>query len=173
MKIILLITIVMFSLNSCDKEILEDDTLTLIKKKYTENQIRTDGYYSCKFGNIYRIYFLYRDCTIFSGGDVFEYNLQYQEQKYIDGSFFESKKNNKLYWGIYNIESSNIKLEKWYPSSGGGMPVYLHTGTILNDTTFVITKSVRTKTGEEKELNETYHFKQFSPKPDSTNTFIK
>ena len=53
------------------------------------------------------------------------------------------------------------------------MPVYLDKGEIQNDSTFLITKSIRSKTGEEKELNEIYHFKQFSPKPDSTNVFVK
>jgi hypothetical protein len=48
-------------------------------------------------------------------------------------------------------------------------------GQILNDTTFVIAESYRMNEGkktEVKERNETYHFKQFNPKPDSTNRFI-
>ena len=117
--------------------------------------------------------FFYRDGTLFSGGDVYENKLNEYEQKYQDGSFFDSKKDNKLYLGLFNIDTDIIKIEKWYPSSGGGMPVYLHSGEILNDTTFVITQSIRPKTGEQKELNEVYHFKEFSPKPDSTNTFIQ
>jgi len=163
---------IILSLSSCDK-ILVDDELTLNKKPYTSNQLQTDGYYFCKFGNIYRIYFLFRDGVVLSGGDVFEDKLKEQEKKYVDGSFFESKKENKLYWGVFNLDTNIILIEKWYPSSGGGMPVYLDKGEIQNDSTFLITKSIRSKTGEEKELNEIYHFKQFSPKPDSTNVFVK
>lgn len=91
---------------------------------------------------------------------------------FIDGSFYESNNDKKLYWGLFNINTTIIRIEKWYPSSGSGMPVYLHEGEIINDTTFRITRSVRQKTGEEKELNEIYHFKEFFPKPDSTNSFI-
>jgi hypothetical protein len=40
----------------------------------------------------------------------------------------------------------------------------------------MFTESYRMKNGKKTEvkvMNETYHFKQHSPKPDSTNTFIK
>jgi len=171
--IVLCIIILTIAVCSCKKIFHIDDKLSLERQDYSGNQLRIDGYYSCKFGNLYRIYFLYSDGTVLSGGDVFEDKLQEQEQKYIDGSFFASKKENKLYWGVFNIDIKIIKIEKWYPSSGGGMPVYLHKGEIQNDTTFLITKSIHSKTGKEKDLNETYHFRQFSPKPDSTNTFIK
>lgn len=79
----------------------------------------------------------------------------------------------KDYWGIFNIKNDSIVFERWYPSSGGPFPAYLRSGKILNDTTFVITKSFRSKIGnEEQQLNETYHFRKFSPKPDSTNIFV-
>lgn len=169
--IILLLTIILSS-NSCDKGIIKDDNLTLEKISYTCNHLKINGYYYSQFGEIYRIYFFYTNGIILSGGDVYKTNLYEYEQNYKDGSFWASNKDNKLYWGLYNVDSSQIMIEKWYPSSGGGMPVYLHTGEIQNDTTFIITKSVRSKTGEEKELNEIYHFKELSPKPDSTNIFI-
>ena len=172
MNLILIILGIILSSNSCIKNILADDELTLEKRPYTGNQLRIDGYYYSKFRDIYVIYFFYRNGVLFSGGHVFESELKKYEQKYQDGSFWDDKKDNKLYWGLYNIDSNDIMIEKWYPSSGGGMPVYLHSGEILNDTTFLITKSVRPKTGEEKELNEVYHFREFSPKPDSTNIFI-
>ena len=162
------------SSNSCDKEIISDDELTLDKTLYICNQLRIDGYYYTQFRDIYRIYFFYRDGTLFSGGDIYEDKLNEYEQKYKDGRFWNAKKDNKLYWGLYNVNSAyDIMIEKWYPSSGGGMPVYIHSGTILNDTTFHITKSVRPATSEKKSLDELYHFKAFSPKPDSTNNFIK
>ena len=78
MKLVLIIMGIILSLSSCDK-ILVDDELTLNKKPYTSNQLQTDGYYFCKFGNIYRIYFLFRDGVVLSGGDVFEDKLKEQE----------------------------------------------------------------------------------------------
>jgi len=53
---------------------------------------------------------------------------------------------------------------------------YISEGSILNDTTFVITSSYRMVDGKKTEVtsrNETCHFRQFSPNPDSTNTFIE
>lgn len=173
MKLLLTGIIIMLLLNNCKEDILEDDKLTLNKTPFAGQQLKIDGYYYATFGNILRIYFFYHDGTILSGGDVAEDVLSEQEQKYINGNFFVSKKDDKLYWGIYNIDGNQIKIEKWYPSSGGGMPVYLHEGIILNDTTFSITTSIRPKTGEEKQLNEVYHFKHFLPKPYSTTRFIK
>ncbi len=167
----LIIGLLMF-MSSCDK-LFPDEKLTLQRKNYTGNELRTDGYYYTQFGDIYKIYFFYSNGILFSGGDVYKNNISEYEQRYKDGSFGLSKKNNKLYWGLFQIKDNKVKVEKWYPSSGGGMPAYLHSGEILNDTTFVITKSVHPKTGKEKELNEVYHFKQFDNKPDSTNNFIK
>jgi hypothetical protein len=91
-----------------------------------------------------------------------------------DPSFLSGK--SKINWGIFQVEGSIIKFERWYPSSGGGLPAYVRAGEILNDTTFVITESYRMQKGKKTEIrerNEIYHFHKFSPKPDSTNTFIK
>lgn len=91
MKITIILAVV-FSSNSCEKEMLADDELTLRKAPFTGNQLRIDGYYSSKFGNIYRIYFLYNDGTVLSGGDVFEDKIQGQEQRYADGSFLTRRR---------------------------------------------------------------------------------
>ena len=61
----------------------------------------------------------------------------------------------------------------WYSPSGGGTPAYVREGKILNDTTFHITTSYRSNGSERHEKDEVYHFRQFYPKPDSTNNFIK
>lgn len=173
MKPFLTVILILLLTSNCKKGIFVDDELTLNKQPVLDCQIEIDGYYYSKFGEIVRIYFIYNDGTVLSGGDIYENKLFEQEQNYLNGKFIEKYKENKLFYGICNIEGEQIKIEKWYPSSGGGLPVFLHAGRITNDTTFVITKSVRPKTGEEKELNEIYRFKRFSPKPDSTNSFIK
>ena len=84
-------------------------------------------------------------------------------------------KNIKFFWGVFNIKNNQILYERWCPSEPP-YRTYVREGNIINDTTFVITKLYRMVNGkktEESELNEVYHFKQFSPKPDSTNKFIK
>ena len=167
-------SIVMLSLLlcSCGDLFLPDGTLTLQKQALSSNCLRVDGYYYTQFGDMYEIYFLYNNGVLFSGGHVFESELSQYEQKYKDGSFWNEQKDDKLYWGLFQVNGCEIKFEKWYPSSGGDMPVYLHQGEVLNDTTFIITESILSNTGEKKDLDQTYRFQYFSPKPDSTNGFI-
>jgi hypothetical protein len=172
MRYITLIVALLILSFSCKKNVFKDDGLTINKELNNTDNLCLGGYFYTDYGDIKRIMFLYQDGVILSGGDVFEENLTELEYSFIDGSFLKRNGDKRLYWGVYIIDDDIIKFEKWYPSSGGGMPVYLHQGEILNDSTFVITKSIRSKTGEEKELDETYHFKPFSPKPDSTNNFI-
>jgi hypothetical protein len=84
--------------------------------------------------------------------------------------------NSKFNWGVFQVNGANIKFERWYPSSGGPLKAYISSGEILNDTTFLITESYRMQKGNKTELkdrNETYYFREFSPKSDSTNKFIK
>jgi len=53
---------------------------------------------------------------------------------------------------------------------------YIFGGEILNDTTFILTEQFLINSDGTKDLlnsfGRTYHFKKFSPKPDSTNSFI-
>jgi len=161
--------------NSCEK-IGRDDTLTLTKHRYTGNQLRLDGYYYEEFeGKYYSIYFIYEDGTLMygDGGFTKEEFIEHEKQ-FTNDVWINDVKNYKAYWGVFNIYNDSIAFERWHPSSGGPFSAYLRTGKILNDTTFVITKSVCSKNGKEgQQLNEVYHFKSFSPKPDSTNNFVK
>jgi hypothetical protein len=66
--------------------------------------------------------------------------------------------------------TDTIRFERWYP---GDIPyrTTISEGKIINDSTFIITRSYKGK--HERERNEVYKFRAFSPKPDSTNRFIK
>lgn len=82
MKKVLIIMAVMLTSYSCNKDGFTDDELSIEKTPYVGNQLRIDGYYSCKFGDVYRIYFLYHDGTVLSGGDILEDKLHEQEQRF-------------------------------------------------------------------------------------------
>lgn len=174
MKFILIMLGIMIYSNSCNKDILSDDKLTLDKIPFTGNQLRIDGYYFQKMDNsIFTIYFFYNDGTVLYGGGSFPISeIEDYEVEFTSEEWITSAKESKIRWGLFQIEGNRISFERWYPSSGGPLPAYIRTGEILNDTTFLINKSIRSDGSNEKELNETYHFKQFSPKPDSTNGFI-
>jgi len=165
--------------SSCNiDDIFKDDELSIAREPYIGNQLRIDGYYYQENdGKFYTMHCFYRNgIVLYLGGGFSLSQIIELENRIQDGSFYNDAKKLKTYWGVFKIENSNIKFERWYPSSGGGLPTYVREGNILNDTTFVITESYRMKKGKKTEAetrNESYYFKAFSPKPDSTNTFIE
>lgn len=164
---------------TCTKDkLFKDDELSIQKMPFAGNQLRTDGYYyQLKDQTFFTIYCFYRNGIIlYLGGGYSSSQLIELESRIQNGSYYNDAKKYKYFWGIFNIENNNIKFERWYASSGGPLPTYVREGNIVNDTTFNITEIYRIKKGKKTEVaneNETYHFKAFSPKPDSTNTFIK
>ncbi len=180
MKFLIIFSFLFLCLSSnCKKEgILTDDELSIPKKEFSGNQLRIDGYYYQKYGNPERlmIYFMYRNGILLYGGGGYEMGkINEFEQEIQTQQAINKIRGLKFCWGVFDINSINIKFERWYPSEGT-LPSYVRSGTILNDTTFVISESYRFQNGEKTDAqteNETYHFKKFSPKPDSTNKFIK
>lgn len=75
---------------------------------------------------------------------------------------------------MFSIQNNLIKIEYYHEDRDWGFRSFTKEGEILNDTTFVIKESYRTKDGSEAEvLNETYHFMKLEQKPDSVNEFVK
>lgn len=156
----------------CNK-IIEDDELSLQRRNYTGNELRTDGYYYYYHNdgvNPERIvvFFLNRNGIIKTCGSP----ASIQD--------FESRTNPcpsnsfKIGWGVFIVEKDIIKYEMWRGARAlEPCPVIMHEGKILNDTSFHITSSYRSNGSERYTENNIYHFRQFSPKPDSTNSFIK
>jgi len=165
-----MITIIIFS--SCTI-FCKDDKLSLQRQPYNENELRIDGYYYFIHGQKATIYFFFSNGIILHTGDGWQLdNLSEFEQRILSDDFIKKLRNNKSCWGLLSVRNNMIKLEKWY-CSDGFCKVYVQEGIILNDTTFHITKSYRSNGSEKSARDELYHFKQFSPKPDSINNFIK
>ncbi len=171
----LIYSALLISFCSCQKNnIFFSDRLSLERQDYNDNQLRIDGYYYCLSQNngiVYSIFF-YRNGVVINGGG----NSTFEELEKI--FTLESFKNSKYRydWGIFIINSNKILIESWHPGSGGlGSPAFVRSGEIINDTTFVMTEVWRShhKKRTLKSINEVYHFRQFSPKPDSTNNFIE
>lgn len=172
MKKLCLILLLAVSMVGCTKW-LEDERLTLPKQPYAGSELRTDGYYYHDGGGIIIVEFLYEDGTMIRAGSIPVQEIQQREEMFQNGEFYEHIKNNKTCWCVYRIEDDNIMTNYWVPPRP--YQCFFEEGTILNDTTFVIQNYFRMENGEkteETETNRTYHFRQFSPKPDSTNIFI-
>ena len=164
---------------SCEKPLFKDDELSLPKQNFTSNQLKINGYYYNEFSasdNVVYIrnYFFYQNGVVLDGNAYKKNDLEDKEKSYKNGSYYINSKDTKYNWGIFVIEGTTIKFEKWHPSSGGPLRAYIEEGEVLNDTTFHISKSYRIQNAskkDEKTRDRTFHFKALSPKPDSTNEF--
>ena len=161
--------------SSCGKyAFLKADELSIPAVPYTGNQLRIDGYYyQLVDGVLYHVNCFYSNGVLQHLGGYKMSDIKEYERIFTTKEFNEKGKKSRFFWGAFKIEGSQIRFEKWYPSE---VPkAYVRAGNILNDTTFIITEIYRMKDGKKTEVraeNETYHFRQFSPKPDSTNAFV-
>lgn len=80
-------------------------------------------------------------------------------------------------WGIFKVEGNIITHEGWRPSLSGCLETYVNKGTVLNDTTYVITSQELRRNGRvdkhPRKVYNVYHFRATKNKPDSTNNFIR
>ena len=155
----------------------DDDELSMYRRPYDGNELRIDGYY---WENLMlpdgreriQVYFFYNNGILLSGESMLIDDIEKNENTFRNGTFHSFAKKYKDNWGIYQIHGDSIVFERWYPSS----PPYkasLRIGKILNDTTFLIRKVMHSDGSAPRSLNETYYFKKFDGKPDSSNKFIK
>ena len=164
-------------LSSCEKWFWQHDKLHLEKRNYNGTELRIDGYYFQEYGGEEKyldIVFFYRNGVVLDVASTKE-SISENEINFRLESCCTNIKEHRWNWGVFNIDSNVIKYERWYPYDLVDK-AFVNEGYILNDTTFIITKRYRIKRDVEKELrilNDTFHFKELSPKPDSTNNFIK
>lgn len=164
MKNALIILLTLLLLNGCNNA-FKDDELTMERQPYNGTELRTNGYYyeiNPHTNGIGEALFLYRDGTMMLCGGSGENSdpFGFMEQLFASPSFISHAKEHAFYWGVFQIDGNTIQYERWYQSDGG-LPVGCSEGAILNDTTFVVDE------------NTVFHFRHYTPKPDSTNRFIQ
>ena len=169
MKTIILVflTSITSVLTSCGS--VFDESWTLQRRDYSGNELRTDGYYYIFEENLTSVYFLYRNGIILSADSYSTHDLDTVEYRMAKSSYDFTKTQNG--WGIFGVKGNEIEFEWWLPILG--LPSIKCKGYIENDTTIHITEWYRKDTKKTFFESEVWHFKQFSPKPDSTNNFIK
>jgi hypothetical protein len=160
--------VLLFLITSC-----KDEYLVLPKVQNTSNMLKLNGYYYHSTigidSNITVIDFLYKNGFSLKIGGTKSKNLTFIDEKIKSQSNFDK---NKIGWGLYIINNGNIQIENW-ESTEGKRKTSIREGIILNDSTFIIKKFFSAFTQKEYSISETYKFRQFYPKPDSTNNFIK
>lgn len=152
----------------------------ILPRRDLEAGMRLDGYYYNNFFDSAdgrprtNILFLYRNGVVLNCHNLSSHDFEDMDayiRKEFGGQYDISDR--RLSWGLVIVDESVIKIENWYPSTGGPMPVVIRNGVVLDDKTFRFTESTDQKGGDRNTLDQTYHFRQFSPKPDSTNNFVK
>ena len=167
-RFIIICLISIFGLGCCK---VKDEKLSMQRRSYTGNELQIDGYYYCYNAERIIVCVFYRNGVIRVCGS--HESFQDFENK-IDVYNTPTSKSYKEAWGVFMVEDSIIKYEKWYGARYlEPHQTYIYSGRVLNDTTFHITESYRPDGSEKNTLDFIYHFKQFYPKPDSTNNFIK
>ena len=148
-------------LSGCDSDALTGhDELSFERRLYLGEELRIDGYYT----DDYSVYFFYRSGVVRYVG-TFENLDSLTSNDFLDGTA-------RHQWGLFHVNGDGIAFERWYPPSGTHTKAFIRSGRILNDTTFVITESRRSNGEDVRSENEMYHFRLFSPKPDSTSGYL-
>ncbi len=153
---------------------------TLEKTPYTSNTLRLDGVYFTQGTDsmLYLYYFFYEDGTILSVYGRYDQDderiLDKYRQRLNDSTAIYYMENGYFTGGLFQIIEDKILIEKRYPGNGF-QTCYIKEGTIINDTTFVLTSSYRILNGRkrfEDSMNETYYLMPFSPKPNRVNSKV-
>ena len=156
----------------CCCKVAED--FTLQKMNYSGINLRIEGYFFREIEeDFYELFFLFEDGVFLSGGamrvDGEEKTVDDSVLNFIELGYY---KNNQYGWGIWIVENDQIVIEKWLPGSGGPYPVGRYVGEVLNDSTINIAFTYQLPPEGDEEKQQ-FTFREFSPKPDSTNTFIE
>ena len=162
---VLILCLLLVSIVSCG----EDEELQLQRVAYTGNEIRTDGcyYQVTRTDSTLAVYlFFYRNGVLISFADNANLNSLDEFEN------LQSVKNWKTNWRVFNIKDSIITTQGWGDPWGHRRPLVTGYAKIINDTTILWYKQENTRTGT-YEYNSVVNFRKFSPKPDSTNVFIK
>jgi hypothetical protein len=162
--------------SSCNFFIGKDEKLSLVRRPVNTNSLRIDGFYyegDIAPDETTTVYYFYQDGTVYSPGsyrgEKFE---EWITKESTSSDLIAQSKKFKTSWGVFQIDNEKIVFEKWEPSSGPLFEVYRQSGTILNDSTFIIEKVVNGDDPLRNFIKEIYHFKKFKHKPDSTNDFV-
>jgi hypothetical protein len=168
-----LLIIALFLLTGCDTKLRD---LTMKRIPYLGDELRIDGYYYSNpnpdVGYGIGVAVFYRDgFCIHLWTDIKDQDtLNFiKDEILLNETLINKMKNDPNHIGTFQVIFPDIQFEVWERKSITGT----HLGKIINDTTFMINKWINHESNETYSKDLTYRFKQFFPKPDSTNNFVK
>jgi len=145
-----------------------EDKITISKTTNFTNKLMLNGYYydTVKISGYVNIYLFYKN-GIFNNQN--SYNYLEIENNNIELTVDTIDKGN---WGLYLIKEDSLEIQQWMPSYSNCKRIVIEKGVIINDTCFKIDKWKFSDENEWKKDSSFFIFKQYSPKPDSTNSFF-
>lgn len=157
--------------------VFRDAPLSLERQDYGGMEINLEGYWwKWVEGSLEpRIFvlFLYDNGIVLSGLSFSINDIEEKEASYSTQMFRDLTLRSKTDWGVFQVDNEDIDIEMWVSSNNGPLKTLVRSGEILDNETFLITSMLNNYSGETTARNDTFYFKEFSPKPDSTNPFIK
>lgn len=175
-KLLTLCICLSFLSTSCQRlGLCKDKEFSFDRIDNTTGKLRLDGYYYSQYfsdstQDLSLVCFLYEN-GIYEGNSSGPNEEVREGDVEIDDSF--GRNNAKTSWGIYKIEGDEIEIQFWLPTQLSCHAIQVEKGVIENDTTFIITSTYTTKDDDVREVNSVFRFVPYSPKPDSTNSFIQ
>lgn len=166
-----LVALVLLINSGCKKEEYPYDknSLTYKGKFVHSNQFEMNGlYYLQRTGNMHSIRYFFQNGSYFSSGteeDILGINC-YQ--------IHSQARNTPYNWGYFIVEGGILKVQTFDPTSlqrYDEFKVEERWAKIENDTTLRFYKKI-TPEKKELDLNETFHFRYCSNKPDSLNVLM-
>jgi hypothetical protein len=151
-------------------ELFEDDTFTFQRANYEGDEIKTNGYYYMYVEKLdsYNIIVFYRNGIVHNRFAV-KSLANYEDQLY-SGSYY---KNDFIScWGLFLINKNELSIENIDYKGGLHGIAYTTLGNILNDSTICLYNIKESESNLCEEIDETYYFRSFHTKPDSTNKWI-
>ncbi|MDR1763283.1 MAG: hypothetical protein LBR64_04940 [Dysgonamonadaceae bacterium] len=172
MKVLFAVSLII--LMGCEDWFIKDEEF-LKAIPYSGIELRTDdGYFFSKTSNNPeegKVLFFYRNGAVFGG------NYNYETGKLQNPEYLIDDIDNIRFWGTFSVSDNTLKYQFYSIFNGHYWRICEAQCNILNDTTFVRKKIFLLYNGKDvtDDFNTeiTFHFRQFSPKPYSTNTFIK
>ena len=141
--------------------------LTYKNKFVFDNQFRMDGMYLMKDQYGIYLHYFFQNGSYYAEGTSNEIGLECYQIK--------SKARELPYaWGYFIIEDKILKVQTYDPTSLNYSTKYRvkeRWAEIVNDTTIHFFKEIRR--GQERDLDEIFHFQHCENKPDSTNVLMR
>ena len=157
-------------LYSCD---CSDEEFSIVRKPYLGNEIKTNGYFYSydSTSKSTSIKLFYRNGVVLSGGRYLSQDLNIIESEI--SSYFETIRNDKNSWSPFEVKNNTLIIETYYDNPPScRLLTQRMSYEIQNDTTIVWRKTDHPGY-KDKIYHTVWYFKEYSPKPDSTNVFVK